>query len=135
MENIINYYWIQKSDYSSDYYNIDSVDDAIQSFNTYNWKNELAKYNENDKKNNCPPGFGLHDGNEDGSLFSKLIHICPIDEKYVFFNLHYPKENKLFGFIKFESQEIYYKDKLSSNDVSQLINLFYKSEYNKILEL
>ena len=76
--NNINYYWIQKTDYSAEEFQVNSKEQTITDFLDFDWKNEIGKYNENDDTLNCPVGFGLHDGLKDGSSFTTLLHICPI---------------------------------------------------------
>jgi hypothetical protein len=131
--NKLNYYWIQKSDYSTEYFKIESKNKAIDSIKNINWINELKIYNENDKNNNCPPGIGFHNGLEDGKYFTTLLHICPIDDKKVFFNFHYSIEKKFLGIIKYDSSEIFYKEEFPFENVDKLIESYFNSDYKKIL--
>lgn len=127
--------WIQKTDYKSLNYEINSTNEAIDLFTNFDWISELNKYKEDDDNNNCPTGIGYHDGVKDGTEFNKLLHICPIDENYVFFNLHYPIEKKLFGIFKYRSSKIYYNEKISISYVPQLIKLFNISDFKEIIKL
>ena len=129
----INYYWIQKTDYSAEEFQVSSKEQAINDFLKYDWQTELKKYNESDDSLNCSTGFGLHDGLKDGTNFTTLLHICPIDKNQVFFNLHYQVENKFLGIFKYKSNEIFYKNEVSYNDVIKIIGLFYDSNVESII--
>lgn len=133
-KNDFNYYWIQKTDYSTEEFPVSSKQQAINGFLNYDWKKELQKYDESNGNLNCPAGYGLHNGNKDGSSFTTLLHICPIDEKQAFFNLHYNVEYKLFSIFKFKANKIMYKDKISFGDAAKVIELLYDSNIEATLK-
>ena len=41
------------------------MEQAVEAFPGFDWRRELAAYDENDKTRNCLPGIGIHNGYDD----------------------------------------------------------------------
>ncbi|MEM7221648.1 MAG: hypothetical protein AAF495_01630 [Pseudomonadota bacterium] len=126
-------YWIQCHDYGSEDFGAVSLNGAIEAFESFDWARVLALFDEDDDARNCPPGMGLHDGFGSGNPETRLLHLCPIDEQSLFFNLHYPRKRKWLGFIPTKSQEIHYANPYPRRQVPLLIRQFAEDDLAAII--
>ncbi|MDJ0983497.1 MAG: hypothetical protein QNI94_17875 [Kiloniellales bacterium] len=119
------HYWIQKHDYSSDEVTDVSGAQAVAAWETFDWAAELAAVDESDEGQNCPPGFGLHNGYDNKSNPERaLLHVCPTDAEFAFANHHHMVEGKFLGLFTSRREQIDYIERLPRSEVPELIRLF-----------
>ena len=120
-------YWIQKHDYSADDFDVNTVEEIIEAFKCFDWSNEIRSLaDETDK--NCPPGLGINSQDQ-------LLHICPVDEEFVFFNYHYKENGKILGLFNTIKNRTHYVAKYPIKEISSLLTLYAVSNQSAILAI
>lgn len=128
-------YWIQKHDYSVIEREDISLFEAIAAYEAYDWQAELAQLQKGVEGKDCPPGIGFNNGKSLTDKNGLLLHICPSDENYAFFNFHYSKQAKVLGIFASSGQEIHYVKQVARSKISELVRNFYETNIENILKI
>ncbi len=126
-------YWIQLHDYSSTTYENASLSRAKRAMYAFDWNSELDKFDEDDPNRNCPPGIGFSNGvplTEPGAI---LLHVCPIDDEFVFLSVHCTEERKLLGLFPRLKETGNYIDPYEKSRVDSLIEHVYSGNHEALL--
>lgn len=135
MDNEQFYYWIQKTDYTTEEEELSGLEEALAIYRDTDWATLVADYDEDDGEKNCPPGIGFHNGFDEGNRDAGLLHICPYDDKTVYFNFNYPVDRKFLWLFTVKGLEFYERDNLPVDRVEELIRLFFTGDYEAILKI
>ena len=126
-------YWIQKHDYSAEDTSDVTVEQAVAAYLEFDWRPELAAYDETDEGRNCPPGIGIHNGYDGSNPEAMLLHICPRDETTVFFNFHRRSQSRFLGLWQTSSEDTDYAERVASALVPDLIRALFAHDPTPIL--
>ena len=126
-------YWIQKHDYSSEDFSDVTADQAIMAYAAFDWRRELASYDEEAEDRDCPPGIGFHNGYGHGNPEAMLLHICPKDARTVFINFHRRSRKHSRWFGKGSVEDVRYAESVGGALVPDLIRSFFALDQDSIL--
>jgi len=123
-------YWIQRGDLSAvDYEPVDAAS-AIEIFSIHDWNEELQFFSqiENSGGDSCPPGIGFVD--PDGPI----LHVCPGTHDDTMVHYTSNQSHKLLGFIPTGERMTYTRQRVTDNDVVQLIQWFFDGRHDLLVK-
>ena len=120
--------WVQKHDFSAVELGELSKAELFAAFDKVDWRAELSRYNEDDPKACCAPGFGI-------ILGANILHMCPNDANTMFFNLHYETETRFLFFIPMKRKKTHYVESYPLIHAHKLISHFMASDLRSIIGL
>jgi len=123
--------WIQLHDFSSEEMPIVNAMASKRAFSEFDWAAELTRQKEalEREEDCCDPGMGLVSDN------GSILHLCPIDEKFLSFHYHYLTIKKEFVFVSTESEEMHYVEKFPISEINDVINLHFAGDKLAILQI
>lgn len=126
-------YWIQRHDYSSEGVNDVTAQQAIEAYARFDWRRELAAYDEDAEDRDCPPGIGFHNGYDGDNPEAMLLHICPKDAATVFLFFQRRSQKRVLGLWNVEIEDERYADTVAGTLVPGLIRSFFALDPESIL--
>lgn len=85
-------------------------------------QDELEKHSED----SCPAGIGLLVGT------THILHICPDRDLRCLVHYHFPKESKLFGFIRMTTDDLRTWFDVPIDKVERMIDSYFSGDYASI---
>lgn len=121
--------WIQLHDFTSEEMPTVDAKAAKRAFREFDWASELRRHKEALEKEEdcCDPGLGLVSDN------GSILHLCPINEKFLCFYYHYMTIKKEFVFVSTESEETHFVESFPIAEIEDVIGFHFASDDSEIL--